>query len=55
MLGIAVLFNGCAALASHFWNGQSWSTVLWLATSLSLVVTAVMETKERRRSRPQGD
>ncbi|MEU6257739.1 hypothetical protein [Streptomyces sp. NPDC047043] len=51
---VVLCFSG-AALVSHFWMGQSWSQVLWLATSLSLVVAFFVEARERRRSGQQGD
>ncbi|MEU6139143.1 hypothetical protein ABZ848_02145 [Streptomyces sp. NPDC047081] len=50
-----VLCFGAAALVSHFWLGESWSQVTWLAVSLSVVVGAVVEVRARRRAGQQGD
>ncbi|MFC8515731.1 DUF4231 domain-containing protein [Streptomyces sp. NPDC057257] len=50
-----VLCFGAAALVSHFWLGESWSQVAWLAVSLSVVVGAVVEVRERRRTERQSD
>ncbi|MFE2581149.1 hypothetical protein [Streptomyces sp. NPDC059378] len=50
---IAVVFYGCAAVASHFWNGQPWSDAVLLATALmamTVITVEVRAAKERRRT-----
>ncbi|MBQ0850713.1 hypothetical protein J8N05_21360 [Streptomyces sp. BH-SS-21] len=49
--GLAVLGFGGAAVFSHFWLGESWSDVLWLAIALIVVWTAAQEVVQARGRR----
>ncbi|AOR33363.1 hypothetical protein BFF78_21850 [Streptomyces fodineus] len=49
MSGLVVLGFGAAAVAAHFWLGQAWHDVLWMAASLSFVWVVVREALEGRR------
>ncbi|MFD0309379.1 hypothetical protein [Streptomyces sp. NPDC127119] len=49
--GLAVLGFGGAAVFSHYWLGDSWSDVLWLAISLLVVWTAMLEVVQFYRKR----
>ncbi|MFE1801259.1 hypothetical protein ACFW9L_34585 [Streptomyces sp. NPDC059517] len=48
---LAALGFGGAAVFSHYWLGDSWSDVLWLAISLLVVWTAMLEVVQFYRKR----
>ena len=51
---LAVVGFGGAAVFSHYWLGDSWSAVMWLAASLALVWIGVEEAWDARGRRRAG-